>query len=74
VATIGKIMTQALNTKAADHHDEAAKLHRDAAASIGKGDHAAAKDCCGKAVAKSDDAHKASVTAQTKTAAAPMKK
>jgi hypothetical protein len=67
-------MTQALNTKAADHHDEAAKLHRDAAASIGKGDHDHAKDCCGKAVAKSDDAHKASVSAQSKTAAAPMKR
>ncbi len=67
-------MAQAQNTKAADHHDEAAQLHRDAAACISKGDNAAAKDCCGKAVAKSDDAHKASVAAQTKTAAAPIKK
>jgi hypothetical protein len=67
-------MAQAQNIKAADHHDEAAKLHREAAAKHGKDDHAAAKDCCGKAVAKSDDAHKASVSAQTKSAAAMPKK
>jgi hypothetical protein len=58
-------MTQALNTQAAEHHEEAAKLHRTAAEHHGKNDHAKAKDCCNKAASKSDEAHKSSAAAKS---------
>ena len=67
-------MAQAQNTKAAEQHEAAAKLHRSAAECCGKNENAAAKEHCTKAVAQSEVAHKSSVTAQEKTAAAGMKK
>ncbi len=60
-------MAQAANTKAAEHHEMAAKTHRSAAEHHAKGDHTTGKDHAEKSLKHSTDAHGASVEADKKS-------
>ena len=67
-------MAQTQNTKAAEHHEAAAKSHRTAAEMHGKKNDAGALEHATKGQAQSEDANKASTAAQGKSAAVAGKK
>jgi hypothetical protein len=62
-------MPIATHTKAAEHHETAAKAHKDAAELHGKGDHAAAIEKSNHAHTTGEAAQKVTMDAHAKSAA-----
>lgn len=66
-------MPQAHNIKAAELHEMSAKSHRMAADLHGKKMESGGNEHAAKALSQSEEAHKASASTGTKSAAAPVR-